>query len=246
MSQDQDNFPKCAPCPFPRSNQVCQTEDGKGNTGCPTLEHQDVLKKANKAYEDPETLHFARMASIQEAACYQNRKQQPYTMQPSKTRIEEIIQFARRMGYTRLGLGFCMGLKNEAAMVDKIFSMRGFDMVSAVCKAGRTLKSELGIDSMDQININSDESICNPIYQAELLNAHNTQLNILLGLCVGHDSLFLKNCEAPCTVLAVKDRVTGHNPLAAIYQLQTYYKRLLVPELDEMVEPGQGSMPKSD
>ena len=49
---------------------------------------------------------------------------------------------------------------------------------------------------------------------------------MLLGLCVGHDSLFLKAANAPCTVLAVKDRVTGHNPLAAIYNIDSYYRAL--------------------
>jgi uncharacterized metal-binding protein len=68
--------------------------------------------------------------------------------------------------------------------------------------------------------------MCNPILQAQVLNSEQTELNILLGLCVGHDSLFLKYAEAPCTVLAVKDRVTGHNPLAALYTLDSYYRAL--------------------
>ena len=68
--------------------------------------------------------------------------------------------------------------------------------------------------------------MCNPIGQAKLLNSAQTQLNILLGLCVGHDSLFIKYSEAPVTVLAVKDRVTGHNPLAPLYLHQSYYKKL--------------------
>lgn len=67
--------------------------------------------------------------------------------------------------------------------------------------------------------------MCNPIGQAKLLNQSGTQLNILLGLCVGHDSLFLKYSEAPVTVFAVKDRVLGHNPLAAIYMAEGYYKK---------------------
>jgi len=29
--------------------------------------------------------------------------------------------------------------------------------------------------------------------------------------------------ESPVTVFAVKDRVTGHNPLAAVYLSQGYY-----------------------
>ena len=54
-----------------------------------------------------------------------------------------------------------------------------------------------------------------------------TQLNILLGLCVGHDSLFIKYSEAPVTVFAVKDRVLGHNPIAAIYTANSYYNKKL-------------------
>jgi len=59
-----------------------------------------------------------------------------------------------------------------------------------------------------------------------VLNREKTEFNILLGLCVGHDSLFFKYSEALCTVLAVKDRLLGHNPLAAVYTLDTYYRAL--------------------
>ena len=48
------------------------------------------------------------------------------------------------------------------------------------------------------------ESMCNPIGQAEILNVEKTEFNIVLGLCVGHDSMFLKNSDAMCTILAVK------------------------------------------
>ena len=54
--------------------------------------------------------------------------------------------------------------------------------------------------------------MCNPIGQAVFLNKAGTQLNVILGLCVGHDSLFIKHAEAPVTVFAVKDRVLAHNP----------------------------------
>jgi uncharacterized metal-binding protein len=66
--------------------------------------------------------------------------------------------------------------------------------------------------------------MCNPIGQALLLNNENTDLNIILGLCVGHDSLFIKYSNAPVTVFAVKDRVLAHNPLGALYLADSYYK----------------------
>jgi len=61
---------------------------------------------------------------------------------------------------------------------------------------------------------------CNPIAQALLLNEVETDFNIIVGLCVGHDSLFIKYSKAPVTVLIAKDRRLAHNPAAALY---TYY-----------------------
>jgi uncharacterized metal-binding protein len=58
------------------------------------------------------------------------------------------------------------------------------------------------------------------------LNENKTEFNVVMGLCVGHDSLFLKYAEVPCTVLAAKDRLLGHNPLAAIYTIDSYYRSL--------------------
>jgi uncharacterized metal-binding protein len=138
----------------------------------------------------------------------------------------EICEFAGKMGYKRLGLAFCIGLAKEAKTVEEIFKERGFEVVSVVCKAGRTSKELIGIRDEEKIFQGTAEAMCNPVYQAKLLNDEEVDLNVLLGLCVGHDSLFFKYGEAPTTVLAVKDRVTGHNPLAAIYLADSYYKRI--------------------
>ena len=71
--------------------------------------------------------------------------------------------------------------------------------------------------------------MCNPVLQAFVANEAGTEFNILLGLCVGHDSLFFKHAKAIGTVLAAKDRLLGHNPLAAIYQYDSYYRYLKKP-----------------
>jgi len=116
-----------------------------------------------------------------------------------------------------------MGLSQEARIVDGMFRRQGFEVVSVVCKVGRMLKEEIGIKDDEKIFIGTDETACNPILQAKVLNSASTGLNVLLGLCVGHDSLFFKYAQAYNTVLAVKDRVSGHNPLAAVYTSGSYY-----------------------
>jgi uncharacterized metal-binding protein len=72
--------------------------------------------------------------------------------------------------------------------------------------------------------------MCNPIAQAELLNRAGCELNIVLGLCVGHDSLFFRHSKGLATTLVAKDRVLGHNPVAALQLADTYYQRVWGPE----------------
>lgn len=160
-------------------------------------------------YLTEENAAFAKAASV-------------ISMSPDgkKPRMLEIIDMAHMCGYKKLGLCFCLGLIEEARAVCKILTHNGFRVVPIVCKTGGIPKDLLGIE-------NGGNAMCNPIGQAYYLNRQNTEFNIALGLCVGHDSLFFKYSEAPVTVLAAKDKVLGHNPLACIYTMDNYYKELL-------------------
>ena len=219
--------PNCAQCPYKVSDRFCRSEDGKAPDFCPTRNMSGLVEQSLKEYNNsPSICEFAKKASIQEAEGYINRNLGYEHVRASKTRIEEIMEFAEKMNYKRLGMAFCIGLRKEAKAVEKIFSSKGFDVVSVVCKAGRIPKELIGISKDQQIVPDSTESMCNPILQAMILNKEKTDFNVLLGLCVGHDSLFLKYAEAPCTVLAVKDRLLGHNPLAAVYNMDSYYRCL--------------------
>lgn len=221
----------CASCKLEVTKKICMAKEGIGSKGCPTLTQEKILDRANREYERPGIKEFARQASIQEGECYANRHQRPYVMQPTKTRMEEMIEFLRKMKCRKLGLAFCIGLAKEASVVQEILRMHGFEVISILCKAGRTSKERVGIKDEEKIFRGTDESMCNPIFQAKLFNEEKTDFNILLGLCVGHDSLFFKYAKAPTTVLAVKDRVTGHNPLVPIYLSTSFYQKLRHPEI---------------
>jgi uncharacterized metal-binding protein len=184
------------------------------------------VRKAAVEYERPEIKEFARQASIQEGECYANRGVDPYVLHPVKPRIQETCEFARKMGFKRIGIAFCTGLRREALALTRILEAQGFEVVSVVCKAGRTPKETIGVKDEEKIRIGKFESMCSPIAQAMILNEEKTDFNVLVGLCVGHDSLFLKYAEAFSTVLVVKDRVLGHNPVAALYTAESYYARL--------------------
>jgi uncharacterized metal-binding protein len=215
--------PDCAKC----TRVVCKSEASlKGPDNCPTKTRQRVIQKALSEYDKPEIREFALQASIQEAECHMLLEE---GMTPRYPRVEETAQFAKKMGYKRLGVAFCIGLKDEAKTLVKILENRGFEVVSVCCKAGAIPKERIGITDEQKINRSGAfEAMCSPISQAEILNSEKTEFNILVGLCVGHDSLFLKYAKAPSTVLVAKDRVFGHNPVMGLYLASSpYYRKLL-------------------
>lgn len=218
---------QCARCRIPKAERICQDPaNGRAPDFCPTVHYRELVAEVTDRYRAPEIREFARLASVQEAECYANRAPGPYVLQPTKTRIQETVEFAARIGCRKLGLAFCGGLQKEAGMVADIIEAHGFALASVACNGGGVAKEAIGIAEKDKVRPGSVETMCNPLFQAEVLNREATEFNVVLGLCVGHDALFLKHARAFCTVLAAKDRVTGHNPLAAVYTLHSYYQKL--------------------
>ncbi len=192
---------------------------------CPMKLMPEVIEKAITEYDKPEVREFARLASIQEFECYENLPEGRRTKIP---RVEELIQFSHKCGYKKLGIAFCSGLAHEARILTDVLENKGFEVVSVRCKVGATPKERIGIKEEEKIRGPGWlETMCSPIVQAEILNQVKVDLAIMLGLCIGHDTLFIQYCRVPMTVLAVKDRVFGHNPLAALYLSGSYYSRLM-------------------
>jgi uncharacterized metal-binding protein len=227
---------QCARCKVPRRKRACDIPGGAAPHGCPTLLGGEAVAVAVARYSEPAVRKLAYHASCQEATAYDRTGRSP---RPRLTRVEETIAFANRMGFKRLGVAFCAGLSREAEMLDQVLAARGFEVVSVVCKVGAVPKESLGLADGDKIRPGGFESMCNPLSQAELLNRAGTELNIMLGLCVGHDTLFLRAAAAPCTVLAVKDRLLGHNPMAALYTAGSYYRSIA--EAEDRPPAGDGS-----
>jgi len=180
------------------------------------IEHKDTLADARKLYDNPTTRRISQEAAIVEATGYRKW-----------SRVEETMEFANRIGAKKLGIAYCIGLRREAAILARIYENNGFDVVSVCCKAGSIPKEEVGLNDQDKIRPGTYEAVCNPIGQAEVLNAEETCLNVIVGLCVGHDSLFMKCSKAFVTCLVAKDRVLAHNPVGALYTSESYYRKKL-------------------
>lgn len=138
-----------------------------------------------------------------------------------KTRIQEVILFSKEMGYEKIGMAFCVGLEQEARQIHDLFR-KHFQVHSVCCKICGIDKSDFQLEQIDE---NCYEAMCNPLGQASILNEKNTDLNIIIGLCIGHDILFTEHSEAPVTTLVVKDRLLAHNPLGAVHS--KYYQNKL-------------------
>jgi uncharacterized metal-binding protein len=223
-------YPQCARCP----TRICENRGGKMIEGPPSLEKlpgfcpmkimPEVFAQAASEYDKPAVRDFAHLASVQEFQCFERL---PDGLRSRLSRIEELIQFARKCNFKKLGIAHCGGLIKEAGILTDILENNGFVVVSVQCKAGAVPKEEIGIRSDEKIaGPENWESMCNPIAQAMIINRSGVDMAIMLGLCIGHDTLFIKYCDVPMTVLAVKDRLLGHNPLAALYLSESYYRRL--------------------
>jgi len=180
---------------------LCEEKECYDGKDCTSLREQVEKKYSN---EDKKSMKVS--ANI-EAKYYMK-----------KTRLEELILYAKDMGYKSLGLAFCVGLAKEVKILHEILT-HDFEVHSVCCKV-------CGIDKdtfkLPRLHPEKDvEATCNPLGQALVLNQENTDLNIIIGLCIGHDILFTKYSKAPVTTLVVKDRVLAHNPVGAIYS--NYY-----------------------
>ena len=137
------------------------------------------------------------------------------------TRLEELIKFASSMKVKRIGIGFCVGLAEETGILVKMLENVGFKVDSVCCKICGLDKKDYEVPYAQPEK--SFESLCNPAGQAMVLNKSKTELNISVGLCVGHDILFQKYSDAPVTTFVTKDRVLAHNPLGVVYS--SYYRK---------------------
>jgi uncharacterized metal-binding protein len=231
MSQAEKSY-SCSRCSasWQKSGKTYCWGSGEGRparpAACPSGSDPDTLQEAFDVYRgDSEDARIARVAARVEGLCYQPIPGSD-AVNPRWTRVEDTLAFARLMGYRKIGIATCLGLLEETNRLVDILKAQGFEPQSVCCKAGSIDKLELGLQESDKVRPGTFEPACNPIAQARLLNAAGMDMNVIVGLCVGHDMLFAKHSEAPVTTLVVKDRVTGHNPAAVLYGQNFYYKRL--------------------
>lgn len=169
---------------------------------CQANNYINEIEISTNEYTKPEALAIYRAASIIGQI---NLGRNP--------RIKEAILFAKELKLERIGFAACTSMEWEMPLIEKLFTKEGFQVFVVGCQIGRVTAESRGVPEVKDCR----RSTCNPIAQAEILNSHDTQLNFILNLCMGHDILFTEYSKAAVSTLIVKDRVTGNNPAAALY-----------------------------
>jgi uncharacterized metal-binding protein len=203
------DFPRCDRC----GDAGCKAGEPGKFEQCPTNVSDHTRQEIIERYQDPEIQRIMKTAAKIERGTLQPVNG---VVTPIRPRISEIMAFADQMGWKKIGVAFCLAARDEGIRLTKVLEARGFEVCSVICRNFSMQKREFGIPKEDCMK-SEMESVCNPVYQAELLNDAGTQLNIVLGLCVGHDMLFNKHSKAYCTTLFVKDRMTANNTVGPLY-----------------------------
>ncbi len=214
--------PACAYCPT--DVRACRRgkAEVEGPGFCPSKVAPETQSEARDLYNDPETLRVSLESARVEAEGY-----------CKWTRVDEIVQFAKKMGFKKIGIANCISFVDHAYVLSGILESHGFEVLSVACKNGNIPKEDLGLKDSEKIRPGQFEALCNPVAQAELLNEAGSEFNVVMGLCIGHDSLFFKYAKGLTTVLVAKDRVLGHNPVAALHLADSYYSRMWGPNKPE-------------
>jgi uncharacterized metal-binding protein len=184
---------------------ACFTGDGdqaRMPTTCPTRTHAELASDVS-SYLGAERRALMRVAD-----------QTPMT--PDRTlrsRVDELIFFARERGVRRLGVAYCVTLRREAQELARRLAAAGIEPELVCCRVGAI---DMAAVALPKAHPDTFAATCNPVAQARLLNARGVDLVAQLGLCLGHDLVLQEECTAPVTTLAVKDRVHDNAPLRAL------------------------------
>ncbi len=148
----------------------------------------------------------------------------------NSTRVQDTIKFARLIGAERIGIATCTIMLRETRILARLLSEAGFHVEAIGCKVDSNRRADLDLEPLES---GKGPVLCNPIMQALLLNEAKTDLNVLMGLCVGHDALFCKYSDAPTTTLVAKDFLAANNPCGVLYAADAGYRKKLAKTIDE-------------
>lgn len=214
---EMNPLPQCAKCQgaFCRGASIEQVNKEILPEYCPMKTSAEIFQSVIKQYGQDKVKSIYVPATITEKEAFETIRGVRMAVRP---RIKEVVEYSKLVNGKRIGVAFCGGLRDEGRRTVEFLEKNGLEVASVMCKCGGIDKTRLQVAAEYKTGDPTKfEPGCNPLIQAELLNKAETNLNLIVGLCLGHDILFTQNSKAPVTTLIVKDRLLGHNPVIALY-----------------------------
>lgn len=115
------------------------------------MDTKNIIPDSIKILNEPQSRLIHEVSSTLEAEFYMKY-----------SRLEELIEFAKRMSYHKIGIAHCLGLISEAATLKHILD-QSFEVHAICCKFSGTDKKQF---ALPQVKNNRFEAICNPVGQA--------------------------------------------------------------------------------
>ena len=128
---EKETIPTCVDC----GTQNCKYKDRTYPDFCPT----DNLKEEDRKWA-LERYDEGRNREIMIASA-----EVEYEGYCQWTRVQEIMEFARKIGAHRIGIANCIGLIREARIFARILRANGFEAYSIICKVAGQPKTSMGI-----------------------------------------------------------------------------------------------------
>lgn len=189
-------------CLYCRTAASFKGERSRMPKTCPTLTYNELTTDVIGYREEP----WRTIMGVAD--------QTPFTPERVlRNRVEELVYYAQKLHYKKIGIAFCVSLLQEAQALARILIKEGLMAVPVCCRVGAVDYNEI---NLPKAHPDQFAAICNPAAQARLLNLAEVDIVVQVGLCLGHDIILQETCNAPVTTLVVKDRVLDHHSVEVL------------------------------
>ena len=171
---------------------------------CPSRTAPSILDKAREDYQNPGT---------EAQRLYQAFGRLIHTGGAKKSRLEHIVDFCRSLEISTMGIASCLRYIKEVHYLRNLFEEQGWRSHVAICKVGGFTVSDIAVEK------DTDWIVCNPLGQAYLLNDLNCEVNVTLGLCMGHEMIFNHYSQGYVTNLIVKEKISCERSLDTLHRI---------------------------
>ena len=165
---------------------TCRTKNchhrklGAKTSNCLEMDYAEEIRLEPSAAE---LIHKANSATRK---AFERRTNGDFTLNWLKTFLKDFFG-----SQATIGVASCFGSIETARTVIEAIESEGMKAALVTCKLGGLTVKNVGGDG-----VLYEHPGCNPVAQAKILNELSVPVVVLVGLCIGHDMIFIKHCKS--------------------------------------------------